>query len=154
VGQIVGSFGIKGQVKVQLLTDFIDCFDQGRRVLFRGAFTEIESSGFHSGKFIIKLDSISDRSEADDSQWEYIDIPGDKLPELDEDEYRTIDLIGMEVATEEGETLGVIDDVMESPAHDIIVVGPILIPAVKEFIRKIDLKGNKMIVKLIEGMRP
>ena len=76
------------------------------------------------------------------------------VPELDEDEYFTEDLLDLEVFTTSGEKLGVVDDVLPYPAHDTLQVGEILIPVVKQFVKKIDLEEGRIEVELIPGMRP
>ncbi len=153
VGQIVGAFGIKGQVKVKLLTDFEKRFHKGRRLLFNGEWTVIRDMMEHKGMVILTLDAIPDRTAAENAQWAYLDASADELPELDEDEFLTSDLIDLEVRLESGEVLGKVDAVHDYPAHDVIQVGDIMIPAVAEFVLDIDLDAEVMIVRLIPGMR-
>jgi 16S rRNA processing protein RimM len=64
------------------------------------------------------------------------------------------DLIGLKVITDTGEQLGVVDDIEDYPAHQVVIVGPIMIPLVDEFVTEIDLDEEIMRVKLIYGMRP
>lgn len=66
------------------------------------------------------------------------------------------DIIGMKMVTEAGDEVGTIRDVMELPANDVWVVGAgtreILVPAIKEVIRLVDLKGRTVVIRPIEGM--
>ena len=73
---------------------------------------------------------------------------------MEEDEYLLEDLIGLKVVTVEGEELGVVDAIEDYPAHEILLVGEIMIPLVDEFIKDIDLEDGVMTVKLIYGMKP
>jgi 16S rRNA processing protein RimM len=65
-------------------------------------------------------------------------------------------VIGLHVVDQEEKALGVVKDVLRLPAHDVYVLDlngrEIMIPAVKEFIKSIDLDARTMRVKIIEGM--
>lgn len=74
---------------------------------------------------------------------------------LKEGEYYVPDLIGMEVVTEEGRSVGKLTEVLETGANDVYVVNgdaEHLIPAVKEFVKAVDPEEGVMTVHLIEGM--
>ena len=66
------------------------------------------------------------------------------------------DLIGMTVADETGHELGCLDTIWDLPAHPVLVVKQcgreVLIPAVKEFVRSIDVAQGRMTVRTIEGL--
>ncbi|HZH98741.1 MAG TPA: ribosome maturation factor RimM [Fimbriimonadaceae bacterium] len=154
VGRIVGSFGIKGQVKVEPLTDFPERMSPGARIRLDNDWIEIQKASWHKNQLILTIEGVPDRTAADGLKWKYLEAPAGERPELDEDEYYTVDLINVEVFTAEGEGLGPVDDVIEGPAHDILVVGEIMIPAVKEFVKDVDLEAGRITVELIPGMRP
>lgn len=153
VGQIVGAWGLKGHVKVDPLTDFPeDRFQQGGRLRLDGDWVTIEELRWHQDRPLIKLEGIDTPEAAKALQWHYLEATPDPV-ELDEDEYLTSDLIGLRVETAEGEVLGKVDDILHMPAHDVLVVGSVMIPAVKQFILDVDLDGGMVLVQLIEGMR-
>ena len=152
IGQIVGAFGIKGQVKVEMITSFESRFDKGNIVFLDGKPLKIEKSQFHKGRPLIKLAGIETMSQAEALQWKTLEAEGG--PEMEEDEYLLEDLIGLKVVTVEGEELGVVDAIEDYPAHEILLVGEIMIPLVDEFIKDIDLEDGVMTVKLIYGMKP
>lgn len=154
IGQIVGSFGLKGQIKVKPLTDFLDRFDVGTRLRLNEDWVTVESASEHKNQLILKLSGIDDRTTAENLQWSYLEASSAEKPELEEDEYFTQDLIGLRAETPEGEVLGNVDDVQRAPAHDILIVGEIMIPAVKQFVKEVDLKRHLVVVELIPGMRP
>ena len=74
------------------------------------------------------------------------------------DEFYIKDLLGVEVFSN-NEKIGEITDVMETAAHDILIIEDvvskkeIMVPLVDEFVKKIDFKNNRIEVELIEGMR-
>jgi 16S rRNA processing protein RimM len=152
VGQIVGAFGLKGLVKVVPLTDFLERFEKGSRLRLKGEWVEIEEFRIHKKRPLLKLSGITTATAAEALQWEYLEIPAAEKPELEEDEFLSEDLIGLKVVTVEGRELGEVDDVIPMPAHDVIQIGELLIPAVREFVKDIDFDANVMTVKLIPGM--
>jgi 16S rRNA processing protein RimM len=114
----------------------------------------VEAASVHGAKLLLKLAGIDDVEKAKELQFHYLEGSVDFVPQLDEDEYLTGDLVGLHVVTGMGEPLGVVNDVLATPAHDVLVVGEILIPAVKEFVKEVDIEGGRVVVQLIEGMRP
>ncbi len=106
----------------------------------------------HKGRPLLKLKGIEDVTAAESLQWEYLEAVG--RPELDEDEFLAEDLIGLRAVTSEGEELGEVEDVLPYPAQDVLVIGEIMVPLVKQFVKDIDLEGGTVTVELIPGMRP
>ena len=154
VAQIVGVFGLKGVLKVRPMTDFLERFEPGSSLLLDGREVVIEEVSVQQNKLLVKLEGVDHVDDGRALQFHYLEAPTDFVPELDEDEYRTVDLVGLHVFTTDEEPLGVVKDIFSTPAHDVIVVGEILIPAIKEFVKEIDIPNGRMVVKLIEGMRP
>lgn len=154
VAQIVGTFGLKGQLKVQPLTDFVERLEKGHRLFLKGEWIEVEELSWHKNRPLLRLFGINHISKAELYKWEFLEALADERPELDEDEFITEDLMGIKVVTTTGEELGIVDEVLPYPAHDTLRVGEILIPMVKQFVKVVDLKEKKIIVELIPGMRP
>jgi len=154
IGRIVGAFGIKGQVKVTPLTDFEERFDKGQTVYLDGEPWVIKTSQWHKGHFLLGFAEVPDATAAEKLQWKTLEAEPGEGPELEADEFLTQDLIGLLVLDEGGRTLGKVDEVLAYPAHDILVVGKLMIPAVKEFVQDVDLEEHRIVVKLIEGMEP
>ena len=82
-----------------------------------------------------------------------MEAPDVERPPLEEGEYLTRDLIGLQAFTPEGEPLGKVDDVVAIPAHDVLVIGELLVPAVDIFVKQVDLEGRRIVLELIPGMR-
>jgi 16S rRNA processing protein RimM len=136
------------------MTDFLERLEPGEVLHLDGREVTVAEASFHQGKLLVKLKNVDDVDTARALQFHYLEAPTDFVPELDEDEYVSADLVGLHVFTASGESLGVVNNVLPNPAHDIIVVGEILIPAVKQFVKEVDLEAGRMVVELIEGMRP
>lgn len=154
IGQIVGAFGLRGELKIEPLTDFWERFHKGARLRLQGDWQTVVSYREHKGRPLIKLTGTEDISAAEKLQWQYLEAIVEERPELDEDEFYVEDLIGLRVVTDEGLDLGVVDEVVTTPAHDLLQVGEALIPVVKEFILSVDLEEGLVTVHLIPGLLP
>jgi 16S rRNA processing protein RimM len=154
VGQIVGEFGIRGAVKVQPLTDFVERFDPGAVLLVKGREMTVANCSWHKEQARVQFREIKTIDEAEKLKWEHLSAYKEDLPELDEDEFLTEDLIGLEVRDKKAGSIGKVDQVIRSAASDLLVVGETLIPTVKEFVKSVDLKAGVIEVELIEGMLP
>lgn len=83
-------------------------------------------------------------------------ISPDKLDKLPEDEFYWHELLGLQVQTEEGQSLGRIGSIIPCRNHDVYVCkgseGEILLPAIGDVIRKVDIDAGVMIVRLLKGL--
>jgi ribosomal 30S subunit maturation factor RimM len=73
-------------------------------------------------------------------------------PHLEEGEFLLSELLGMNVVTETGEAIGEVLDIMESPAHDLLVTERGLIPMRREFIKEVDKHKRQIVVNLPKGL--
>ena len=162
-GTITRAHGIRGDVFVDLKPDLADYLAGGLLVRAVGtddaeSTLEIERARDHSGRVLIKFAGVETRTEAERLRGLRLWLKRDDIGELDEDTWFVQDLIGIGVVTEEGEFLGTLVDVMPQPANDVYVVhdasgGEILLPAIEQVIRSVDLEAGKMIVHLMKGLR-
>lgn len=152
IGRIVGPFGIRGQVKVEPLSDFPERFAKGATVYLDGEPLVIARSSFHKNQFLLGFREVPDANAAEAMKWKTLEADADAELELEEGEYLTRDLLGLAVFTADGRFLGKVDAVEPYPAHDVLVVEDILIPAVRQFVKDVDLEGRRIVVELIEGM--
>ncbi|MBS1718472.1 MAG: 16S rRNA processing protein RimM [Armatimonadetes bacterium] len=152
VAQIVGAFGIKGQVKLDVLTDFPDNIRKGARMRLDDRWLEIEDCFWQGNRCIVKFIEMTDRNQAESLQWSYLEMMEEDI-ELDEDEYLVEDLKGMAVIDSESkEKVGDVDDVLKYPAQDLLVVNGHLVPMVKQFIQRVDLKRREIHIRVIPGL--
>lgn len=157
IGEVVATFGRRGEVKVRPYTDFPEHFEEldDVRAATEGAGSRslrIESVRHHKRAVIIKFAGIDDMSAAEALRGTRLLIREAELMPLEEDEYYIHDIIGLDVVTTEGEHLGKVREVRRSPGNDVYVTDRAMIPAVKEFVVNIDLHGKKMVVRLVEGL--
>jgi 16S rRNA processing protein RimM len=152
VGRIVGAHGLKGEMKVQVLTDFVERLEVGRRLRLKGDWITVSGAREQNGRLLLRLSGIDHIDAAKALFGEYLEAPADERPDLDEDEYVSGDLVGLVVVTNLGQEIGKVTNVLPLPAHDVLVVGDVMIPAVKQFVKQVDLKNGRIVVELIEGM--
>lgn len=161
IGQIVNHFGIKGMVKVNPFTDDISQFEEMKTILVdkKGNLQEmqIEKVKYSKNQVLLKLKGIETVEEAEKYRNCYLKLPREKARRLPKNTYFIADLIGLEVYTEEGNLLGKVDDIYNTGASDIYVIRDelgkqILLPAIKEVIKQVDLEQEKIVVHLLDGL--
>ena len=161
IGQIVNTFGIKGMVKVNPFTDDISQFEEMETILVdkKGNLLEmqIEEVKYSKNQVLLKLKGIETVEEAEKYRNCYLKLPREKARKLPKNTYFIADLIGLEVYTEEGNLLGKVEDIYNTGASDIYVIKDelgkqILLPAIKDVIKQVDVEQEKIIVHLLEGL--
>lgn len=161
IGQIVNTIGIKGQVKVVPFTDDITQFDTLKQIYIEKRknleLFEIEKSNYHKNMIILKLKGIDTPEQAESLRNCYIKINRKDARKLPEGTYFIVDLIGLDVYTDEEKLLGTLEDIYNAGSSDIYVVRTsegkqILLPAIKDVIKKVDIENKKVIVHIIEGL--
>lgn len=153
-GKIVNTHGVKGEVKIQVWLDSPDFLKTFKRIYIDGNAVKVMSSRVHKDFLIAFLEGVSDVNAAMclKNKTVYIDRGDAKLPR---GAYFLQDIIGASVFDQSGNEVGKLTDIMETPASQIYVVKgetEHLIPAVDEFILKVDADKGEIKVKLIEGM--
>lgn len=153
IGTVVGTFGLKGALKVTPSTDFPERFEPGKIVTIANKDWKITDSMWHRSQVRIWVEGIRKIEAAEQLIGSNVQVPLADLPELEEGEFMVRDLIGLPVYEEDGTRLGSLDEVIGGPAQDVYRVGEILIPAISEFVREVDIKGRRVVVRLLPGMK-
>ncbi len=161
VGQIVNTFGIKGEVKVMPFTDDITRFDDLEKVYVKTKKEEklykIQNVRYHKNMVLIKFENIETPEQAELLRNAFLEIDRENAIPLEEGTYYIADLIGMEVYSDDGNKLGIVEDIYNTGANDIYVVKndlgkQILLPGIKEVIKEVNLDTEKITVHLIPGL--
>ncbi len=161
IGQIVNTFGIKGMVKVKPFTDDIRRFDELKTVYVeknsKQTEYEIEEVKYHKDMVLIKFKGIDKVEQAEMFRNSYLTISRDSVEKLEEGRYYIVDLLGLEVYTDEQVLLGTLEDIFNTGSNDIYVVKDkqgkqILLPAIQDVIKQIDIENKKIIVHILPGL--
>jgi len=156
VGQVLSPWGIKGKLKVEVVTDFPQRFTPSSKIYINRRLMTIDSTEWRKGKVIIKLDTIDSIEDAQRLWGQPVEIHHSQLKPLPEGQYYHFQLIGLEVWTTQGELLGNITQILAAVSNDNYVVhgarGEILIPAIEDVVKSIDLNQGHIVVDAIKGL--
>jgi 16S rRNA processing protein RimM len=160
IGKVVALFGLQGELKVRLLTDIPNRFAQLESVYLGREHTRysIKSVQPYKGEMILlKLKGVDDANAAEVLRNMDISIPLSQLADLPQDSYYQHDIIGLLVCTLDGQNLGHIVDIMATGSNDVYVIKTtegqqVLIPAIKQVIKQIDLIHRTMHIDPLPGL--
>lgn len=159
VGRILAPFGLRGEVKIEVLTDFPDRFRKLKQ-LFMGdppAPVTLERVRRLHEQPILKFEGYDSRDAAEILRNLILWVPTSEAAPLGEDEYYVFQIEGLNVWTTQGEHLGAVTEVLFTGSNDVYVVRDangreILLPALADVVREVDLDGERMIVELMDGL--
>ena len=154
-GKIVGTHGVRGEVKIEPWCDSPEFLREFKVLHISGEARAVLSARIHKTHVLTLFEGIGDpqAAQAIVGKIVYLDRTGVTLPE---GRYFVQDLIGLSVIDADGTRVGTLYEVMSMPAHDVYHVkgedGEHYIPVVPEFVREIDIAAGIVRVSLIEGM--
>lgn len=161
VGRIARAHGVKGEVAVQPLSQVGSRFDPGSRLYAAESEDRplvVLSSRPHHARLLVLFEGIDDRVAADALRGTYLFVPASSAPPLAEGEYWPHQLVGCQVVTEQGRSLGRIKEVIRTTANDVWATDggtgedEVLIPALKEVVLKVDVEGRTIVVRDVPGL--
>jgi 16S rRNA processing protein RimM len=163
VGQISGVHGLKGEVTVELHTDFPERFAPGAQLLLGDDLepVTVATSRPHKNNALVRFEGVNDRTQAESLRGLWIYIHEDEAAVLEEDTYWIHDIIGLDVYSDEGRFLGEITDVMPTGSNDVYILKTpsnvnrgqeLLLPAIAEVVLEVDLAARRMTVHLVAGL--
>ncbi|MBM4466036.1 MAG: 16S rRNA processing protein RimM [Chloroflexi bacterium] len=158
IGRVTRPWGTRGEVKVEIMTDFPDRFSLLRKVHLgpEAMAFALESFRLHKGAALLKLEGCHDWAAAEKLRGQLVQIPIEEAVPLEEDEYYQHQIVGLAVWTVGGEYLGTVDEVISTGSNDVYVVRDegreVLIPAIEDVVLEIDLSQRRLVVELMEGL--
>ena len=158
IGQITAPVGIKGEVRVFPYTDRNSRFSDIKKVFVGDGDSVYTIQRCRPDKdlVVIKFAEVSDRNTSETLRGKKLYAAKDDYV-LDDDSYFVEDLIGCNVVSEDGTSLGVLSDVIQNTAQDVYEIKKpdgknFLVPAVKEFIVDVDIEKKLITIHVIEGL--
>ncbi len=158
VGKITNTHALRGEVKVIPWTDDITVWDRLDFVCLKDQkYLEIQMVRSQKGHLIIKFKGIDTIEQAQLLRDQILFAERSTLGEPPEGRYYICDLLGMEVFTEEGEKIGKVKDVFPTGSSYVYTIQrqgekDLLIPAIPDVVRKIDIDEGSMVIHMIEGL--
>lgn len=162
IGRIIKPFGVKGEMKVESMTDFPERFKKlGRVYLVSPSGTElvcdVRSVRYDgAGVPYLLFQGYASPEKAKELNGWFIKVPQEEAVSLPEGRYYHFELIGMDVFAESGEKLGTIVDIFETGSNDVYVMKrgkkEIYIPATKDVVKQIDRTQKRMVIHVMDGL--
>lgn len=161
VGIITNTHGVRGEVKVFPTTDDVKRFKKLKQVILDTGKEQIELEiaqvKYFKNLVILKFKGIDNINDVEKYKGKSLLVTRKNAVKCEKDEYFIADLIGIQVVTEAGEEIGEVADVLQTGANDVYVIKrsgkkELLLPAIKECIRKIDMKERVMQVFVMPGL--
>lgn len=158
IGVIVNTHGLKGELKIKSFSDFNEIrYQKGNHLFieYHGDMTEVEVATFreHKGMVLVSFKELLDINLVEKYRECNIFINKEDIHDLEADEVYFFDLMGCEVFFEDGERLGIVEDVLETGANAVLRVNKkILVPYVDAFIKDADIKAKKIVVNKVDGL--
>jgi 16S rRNA processing protein RimM len=156
VARVLGVWGRIGHVKVESLSDIPDRFVTGAR-FFIGQRAYISEGSRKQGKtLLIKFQGVNSRDDAAELQGAILETLSSESPELPEGTFYHFQIVGLEVRTSGGQSLGKVSDIISTGSNDVYVVqtsdGEVLIPATPDVVTQVDLESGVITIEPITGL--
>lgn len=161
MGKVVRPHGIEGALRIKSYAQSEESFLNAGTVFLRSSSGEtreyaVASVRPHKNMLLIKLEGLNTLEEAEIYRGATILIKRDSLPREGDGEYFWHELIGLEVYLSGGDYVGILKHILPTGSNDIYVVqegrSEVLIPAIHEVVKEIDLINNRMIISEVEGL--
>ena len=164
VGTIVGTHGLKGEVKVMSRTDYPELrYAPGSKLVLHAKQRQgtsqlvVKTARMHKSLYLVVFEGYETLEQAESLRGADLKIERTDAPSLPDGEYWIDDLINCQVITESGEVVGSITDVLSPGANDVYVVRQpngkdVLIPAIPACILDVDVENKKMNIHLLHGL--
>jgi 16S rRNA processing protein RimM len=154
MGRVVGSFGVKGWIKVKPFSGRPDALARHDvwAVHVGGEWREIglEEFELHSKGPVARLAGCDAREDSEALRGAQVAVPREALAEAGEDSFYQVDLVGLEVVEEDGSVLGRIEGFFEAGDSSVMVVAGSgrerLIPFVPDFVKSVDRDARRVLV--------
>lgn len=156
IGKIVAPHGVRGDIRIMPLTDRPEQFlNLSYLLLEDGRQLTVKAARFHKRMVLVSTKEITTMNDAELLRDKKILIRAENLPPLEEGRFYVADLIGLPVFDEEGKQLGTFKDSITTGSNDVYIVAvpggkDLLVPALKIYVREINLQEKRIVVKLPE----
>jgi len=159
IGRILRPHGVRGELRVEILTDYPERLSTLRTLYVGKDHRPFTLAGvrFHQDVMLLTFEECTTRDDADALRGAVVEIPRDDAVPLEEEEYYHYQLVGMQVETEAGDALGEIVEVFTAPgANDVFIVhgprGEVLIPAIADVVIDLDIEAGRVVIRPLPGL--
>lgn len=157
VGRVAAPFGLRGEVRVHVFTEFPEHLSG--RPLFLGDDRHpvtVTNVRFHQHDALLTIKGVDSVEAAEALRGQELSIAAADAVPLPEGRYYIHQIVGLAVHTTTGEQYGVVRDVLSRPANDVYVVEhegrDVLVPAIADVVKEVDVAGGRMVIEVIPGL--
>jgi 16S rRNA processing protein RimM len=159
LGRIQRPHGVRGEVRLEILTDYPERLS-GLKTVFLGSehrAYQVENCRLHQKIALVKLAGLDDRDSADQLRGKMVHVAIEDAVPLEGDEHYEFQMEGVQVVTDAGQVLGEIVEVFTAPgANDVFIVhgplGEILIPVIEDVVTDLDLDAGRLVIHPLPGL--
>lgn len=158
IGRIAAPLGVRGEMKIDLDTDFPDRFQRLRTIYVGDEHRPMAIAGarMHGNRVAIRLEDIADRDEAETLRGATLWVPRSEAVPLPEGHFYHDQILGLRVCTTDGQDLGTVIEILATGNNDVYVAHDgrreVLIPAIRDVVREIDVAEGRLVVEAVEGL--
>ena len=161
VGKLHRPHGVKGEMILEVLTDFPERLRRGRQVFIGPEHTPrvLGSRRPYNDDLLVSFQGYSDLEAVASMRNQLVYARADQLPPLPEGDYYHHEIVGLKVFSEAGAYLGTVNEILETGSNDVYVIQPdsgpeLLLPVLESVILNVDLERGEMQVHVLPGLMP
>lgn len=159
IGKLRRPHGVRGEMQMEVYTDFPERLQPGVTLYIGEAHLplQLQSCRAHGALLLVTFPEYTTPEAVGMLRNQLVFVPAADRPPLAPGEYYHHQLVGLQVMTDEGRLLGVVQEILDYPAQDVYVVRTlqgreVLLPGNKETILDVDLEQGVLRVHLIPGL--
>lgn len=159
VGVVSRAHGIRGEVSVQPLSEVESRFKAGSTLLLGpdgDRRLEVATARKHGHRLLVKFEDVDDRDAAESLRGRVLLVRQEEAPPLPEDRYWVHEVVGIEVLTQDGRSLGKVREVLHNQANDVWLVEgggrDLLIPALRDVVVNVDPAERRAVIREVPGL--
>jgi 16S rRNA processing protein RimM len=159
VGRVTRAHGVRGEVAVQPLSEVEARFRRGSVLLLGPAgdrHLTVRGARMHGRRLLVNFEEVADRADAESLRGQLLFVPAASAPPLPALSYWIHEVVGIEVMTEEGRSLGRVREVLHTMANDIWLVEgagrEVLLPALRDVVVEVDPIAGRAIIRDVPGL--
>ena len=161
VGRLSRPHGVKGEIIMDILTDFPERLKKGITLYVGPDYLPLQliSCRQHGRSLLVSFEGYHTPEQVGTLRNLIASVTSADRPPLPEGEYYHHQILGLQAVTESGEVLGVVREILETGANDVFVILPedgpeILVPDIDEVVKDIQLEKGQIVIALLPGMLP
>ena len=159
VGKLRRPHGLKGDVQMEIFTDFPERLHPGSTLYLGEAHTPLRIASVRQQDtlLLLRFEGYTNPEGAGELRNQILYVKTAEIPALPDGEFYHHQLLGLCLSDEQGQDLGIITDILETGANDVLVARlpsgkELLLPLIDQVVLKIDIEHGQVLVRLLPGL--